>query len=92
MTKFRWRVDVAISTSALKRALKPSVLMEMTLSSGKICVFEVSRIVLGSSMGVVRETLSPKKSVCVYVCVYMVWCMYMCVETRKIGLNLTSRK
>ena len=38
---FKWRVDVAISTSALKQVLKPSVLMEVTLSDGRIHTFEV---------------------------------------------------
>lgn len=37
----RWRVDVAISTSNLSRALQPSVMMEMTLSNGDIKTFEV---------------------------------------------------
>ncbi|XP_063289509.1 COMM domain-containing protein 5 [Pelobates fuscus] len=39
---FRWRVDVAISTSCLSRALQPSVLMQMKLSDGTSHRFEVS--------------------------------------------------
>ena len=41
LSNFKWRVDVAISTSSLKRALKPSVLMQMTLDNGKIHTFEM---------------------------------------------------
>uniref|UniRef100_A0A8C5PJU6 COMM domain-containing protein 5 n=1 Tax=Leptobrachium leishanense TaxID=445787 RepID=A0A8C5PJU6_9ANUR len=39
---FRWRVDVAISTSCLSRALQPSILMQMKLSDGTSQRFEVS--------------------------------------------------
>ncbi|XP_065109882.2 COMM domain-containing protein 5 [Paramisgurnus dabryanus] len=39
--EFRWRVDVAISTSSLSRALQPSVLMQMKLSDGCLHRFEV---------------------------------------------------
>nr|XP_031546355.1 COMM domain-containing protein 5 [Vicugna pacos] len=38
---FRWRVDVAISTSALARSLQPSVLMQLELSDGSAHRFEV---------------------------------------------------
>uniref|UniRef100_A0A3P8TBE9 COMM domain-containing protein 5 n=1 Tax=Amphiprion percula TaxID=161767 RepID=A0A3P8TBE9_AMPPE len=38
---FKWRVDVAISTSSLARALQPSVLMQMKLSDGSFHRFEV---------------------------------------------------
>lgn len=38
---FKWRVDVAISTSVLNRVLEPTVLMEITLSNDKIHTFEV---------------------------------------------------
>ncbi|CAG5993186.1 COMM domain-containing protein 5 [Menidia menidia] len=38
---FKWRVDVAISTSSLARALQPSVLMQMKLSDGRFHRFEV---------------------------------------------------
>ncbi|XP_075040375.1 COMM domain-containing protein 5 [Mixophyes fleayi] len=37
----RWRVDVAISTSSLSRALQPSILMQMKLSNGESHRFEV---------------------------------------------------
>ncbi|XP_068105691.1 COMM domain-containing protein 5 [Hyperolius riggenbachi] len=37
----RWRVDVAISTSSLSRALQPSILMQMKLSNGDSHRFEV---------------------------------------------------
>ncbi|NWQ85248.1 COMD5 protein, partial [Burhinus bistriatus] len=39
---FKWRVDVAISTSSLARALQPSILMMMKLSDGTAHRFEVS--------------------------------------------------
>lgn len=39
--EFKWRVDVAISTSSLARALQPSVLMQMKLSDGRFHRFEV---------------------------------------------------
>lgn len=38
---FKWRVDVAISTSSLARALQPSILMQMKLSDGNSHRFEV---------------------------------------------------
>ncbi|XP_066121512.1 COMM domain-containing protein 5 [Saccopteryx bilineata] len=41
---FRWRVDVAISTSALARSLQPSVLMQLTLSDGSAHRFEVPTV------------------------------------------------
>ncbi|XP_030621935.1 COMM domain-containing protein 5 [Chanos chanos] len=41
LEEFRWRVDVAISTSSLARALQPSILMQMKLSDGNIHRFEV---------------------------------------------------
>ena len=45
LADFKWRVDVAISTSELQRAMKPAVLMQMTLSDGTIQTFEVSIVV-----------------------------------------------
>ncbi|NXN07479.1 COMD5 protein, partial [Indicator maculatus] len=39
--EFKWRVDVAISTSSLARALQPSILMMMKLSDGTAHRFEV---------------------------------------------------
>lgn len=38
---FRWRVDVAISTSAQSRSLQPSVLMQLKLTDGSAHRFEV---------------------------------------------------
>uniref|UniRef100_UPI00398F40A2 COMM domain-containing protein 5 isoform X1 n=2 Tax=Pristiophorus japonicus TaxID=55135 RepID=UPI00398F40A2 len=38
---FRWRVDVAISSSSLTRALQPSILMQLKLSDGEAHRFEV---------------------------------------------------
>ncbi|XP_032084518.1 COMM domain-containing protein 5 [Thamnophis elegans] len=38
---FKWRVDVAISTSSLARALQPSILMQLKLSDGSAHRFEV---------------------------------------------------
>ncbi|XP_074078802.1 COMM domain-containing protein 5 [Macrotis lagotis] len=40
LADFRWRVDVAISTSALARSLQPSILMQLRLSDGKALRFE----------------------------------------------------
>jgi hypothetical protein len=37
----RWRVDVAISTSSLNKCLKPSILMQLGLSDGKLKNFEL---------------------------------------------------
>ncbi|XP_060611994.2 COMM domain-containing protein 5 isoform X2 [Anolis sagrei] len=37
----KWRVDVAISSSSLARALQPSILMQMKLSDGSAHRFEV---------------------------------------------------
>lgn len=41
LKNLKWRVDVTISTSSLSRVLKPSVLMEMSLSDGSIKTFEM---------------------------------------------------
>ncbi|EGD74050.1 hypothetical protein PTSG_05743 [Salpingoeca rosetta] len=41
LDQLKWRVDVAISTSSLKRVLQPSVLMQMRLSDGTLRTFEV---------------------------------------------------
>ncbi len=37
-----WRLDVAISTSALSRALKPSIPVQFHLSDGRVRAFEMS--------------------------------------------------
>ncbi|XP_005354195.1 COMM domain-containing protein 5 [Microtus ochrogaster] len=41
LSDFRWRVDVAISTSAQSRSLQPSVLMQLKLTDGSAHRFEV---------------------------------------------------
>ncbi|XP_069882225.1 COMM domain-containing protein 5-like [Dipodomys merriami] len=41
ISSFQWRVDVAISTSALARSLQPSVLMQLKLSDGSAYRLEV---------------------------------------------------
>ncbi|KAK7921846.1 hypothetical protein WMY93_008748 [Mugilogobius chulae] len=41
LQQLQWRVDVAISTGSLSRALQPSVLMQMKLSDGSYKQFEV---------------------------------------------------
>jgi hypothetical protein len=41
LVDMKWRVDVAISTSELQRAMKPAVLIQMTLSDGTIETFEM---------------------------------------------------
>ncbi|XP_078067882.1 COMM domain-containing protein 5 isoform X2 [Mustelus asterias] len=38
---FRWRVDVAISSSSLTRALQPAILMQLKLANGQVHRFEV---------------------------------------------------
>ncbi|EKX38279.1 hypothetical protein GUITHDRAFT_154763 [Guillardia theta CCMP2712] len=38
----RWRVDVTISTTSLSRVMRPTILMQWTLSDGSIETFEVS--------------------------------------------------
>ncbi|XP_072451684.1 COMM domain-containing protein 5 isoform X2 [Chiloscyllium punctatum] len=38
---FSWRVDVAISSSSLTRALQPAILMQLKLSNGNVHRFEV---------------------------------------------------
>lgn len=42
ITEVKWRVDVAISTSHLERVMRPSIMMELTLSDGTLKTFEVS--------------------------------------------------
>jgi hypothetical protein len=37
----RWRVDVTISSSSLNRVMRPTLLMEMTLSDGRVEAMEV---------------------------------------------------
>uniref|UniRef100_A0A8C6SGH0 COMM domain-containing protein 5 n=1 Tax=Neogobius melanostomus TaxID=47308 RepID=A0A8C6SGH0_9GOBI len=41
LQEFRWRVDVAISTGSLSRALQPSVLMQLRLSDGSVQQLQV---------------------------------------------------
>ena len=38
----RWRIDVTVSTSAMSRVFKPTVLMELVLSDGNIKTFQCS--------------------------------------------------
>ncbi|XP_055950428.1 COMM domain-containing protein 5-like [Argiope bruennichi] len=38
---FKWRIDVAISTSTLNRVLEPAIVMEVQLSDGRRETFEV---------------------------------------------------
>ena len=42
LRSFRWRVDVAISTSSLQRALRPGILVEAELSDGSLLNFEMT--------------------------------------------------
>jgi COMM domain containing 5 len=42
LSKFRWRIDVIISSGSLSRVMRPTIMMEMTLSDGCIRTFEVS--------------------------------------------------
>ena len=41
LKELRWRVDVTISTSSMERVLKPAILLEMTLTDGRILTFLV---------------------------------------------------
>lgn len=41
LSSFRWRVDVTISSGSLSRVMVPTLLFQMTLSSGKIYTFGV---------------------------------------------------
>lgn len=41
LESLNWRVDVGISTSSLNRVLEPTVLMELTLTDGRIHSFEI---------------------------------------------------
>lgn len=41
LQQLQWRVDVSISTGALNRALRPTILMQMTLSDNTVQQFEV---------------------------------------------------
>lgn len=41
LQEFQWRVDVAISTGSVSRALQPSVLMQLRLSDGSVQQFQV---------------------------------------------------
>ncbi|KAG8200806.1 hypothetical protein JTE90_006387 [Oedothorax gibbosus] len=41
LSEFRWRVDVAISTSTLNRVLEPAIIIEIKLSDGRKETFEV---------------------------------------------------
>jgi len=43
MDDLRWRVDVAISTTTLNRALEPTVLMQLTTNKNENHTFEVSK-------------------------------------------------
>lgn len=42
LSKFRWRIDVSISSGSLSRVMRPSIMMQMVLSDGRIKTFEVS--------------------------------------------------
>ena len=42
LTKFRWRIDITISSGQLSRIMRPSLLVQMILSNGEIKRFEIS--------------------------------------------------
>ena len=42
LERFRWRVDVTLSTSAVERMAEPSILMQVELSDGTLRQFQVS--------------------------------------------------
>ncbi|KAK1804235.1 hypothetical protein P4O66_020272 [Electrophorus voltai] len=58
LEEFRWRVDVAISTSSLARALQPSILMQLKLSDGNVHRFEILRF----SDPVIQQELLVKRA------------------------------
>jgi len=37
----KWRVDVTISTSSLERVMRPSVMLQLTLTDGRVATFEM---------------------------------------------------
>ena len=41
IANMKWRVDVSISTSSLDKIMKPSVMVELSLSDGSIKTFEM---------------------------------------------------
>ena len=41
LARLRWRLDVALSTSALAKVMRTALLLEATLSSGRMVTFEV---------------------------------------------------
>lgn len=43
LDKLRWRIDVIISSGSLSKVMRPSILMQMILSDGRIETFEVSQ-------------------------------------------------
>ena len=43
LDKLRWRVDVSIASGSLSRVMRPSILMQLILSDGRIKTFEVSQ-------------------------------------------------
>mmetsp|Transcript_18042 Transcript_18042/g.58905 ORF Transcript_18042/g.58905 Transcript_18042/m.58905 type:complete len:101 (-) Transcript_18042:349-651(-) len=42
LSEVRHRIDVTLSTSAVNRVLRPSILMRVTLSDGAVHTFEVT--------------------------------------------------
>jgi len=42
LNRFRWRIDITMSSGLLSRVMRPSILVEITLSSGIIKTFEIS--------------------------------------------------
>ena len=42
LTQFRWRTEIAISTSSLNRLLRPSLLIQITLSDGRKQTLQLS--------------------------------------------------
>ena len=42
LEQLHWRIDVAISSSSLLRVFRPSILLQMTLSDGRMKTFDVS--------------------------------------------------
>ncbi|MEE6525726.1 hypothetical protein FKM82_025923, partial [Ascaphus truei] len=64
----RWRVDVAISTSSLARALQPSILMQLKLSDGTSHRLEVSLCLYHRTSACHSVTLSLCHSVTLSLC------------------------
>jgi hypothetical protein len=42
LRKMRWRIDIAISSCALARVMRPTIIMQLILDDGSVRIFEIS--------------------------------------------------